>query len=44
MFIIIPRLEIPDYLLLDEEEENFKGKKGEIFIKFRDFKDVFNLI
>ena len=37
-------MEILDYLLLDEEEENLKGKGGEIPIKFRDFKDVFNLI
>jgi len=43
-FIIIPRLEILDCLLLDEEEENPKGKGGEILIKLRDFEDVFNLI
>jgi len=43
-FIIVPRPEILDYLLLDEEEENPKGKGGEIPIELRDFKDVFDLI
>jgi len=42
-FIIIPRPEIPDYLLPDEKEENPKGKGGEIPIELRDFKNVFNL-
>ena len=37
-------MEIPDCLLLDEEEENPKGKGGEIPIEFRDFKNIFNLI
>jgi len=42
--MIVPRLEIPDCLLLDEEEENPKGKGGEIPVEFRDFEDVFDFI
>jgi len=37
-------LKIPDCLLLNEEEKNPKGKKGEIPIELQDFKDIFNLI
>jgi len=43
-FMIVPRLEIPDCLLPDEEEENPKGKGGEIPVELRDFEDVFDFI
>jgi len=42
--MIVPRSEILNYLLLNEKEENLKGKGGEIPIKFRDFEDIFNFI
>jgi len=42
-FMIVPRPEIPDCLLPDEEEENPKGKGGEIPVELRDFEDVFDL-
>jgi len=43
VFIVVPRNNILDYLLPNEEEEKSEGLGGELPIELSNFKDVIDL-